>query len=115
VLNGGYSKTGEEKKRRALRACQTEGSLQKGVTNMLEKVKVSVEFFDRLGRVKEEVEAAELNRDIIRKLRNSEWFYSGYLTIYSRNNVTRLYFNDTMPELIGALNNLLEEMEVAHA
>jgi hypothetical protein len=29
--------------------------------------------------------------------------------------VSRLYFNDLMPELIPTLNNLLEEMEVAHA
>ncbi len=80
------------------------------------KAKVSVEFFNRLGRVKEELEAVDLSREVIRKLRDSEYAYSGYLTMYlSNGSTTRLYFNDTMPELIGALNNILEEMEVAHA
>ena len=37
------------------------------------KVKVSVEFFDRLGRVKEELEAVDLSREVIRQLRDSEW------------------------------------------
>lgn len=80
------------------------------------RVKVSVEFFDRLGRVVEEIEAVELSRDIIRKLRDCEWYYAGYLTMLRNDGkVSRMYFDDTMPELITALNNLLEEMEVAHA
>jgi Zn-dependent M32 family carboxypeptidase len=82
------------------------------------RAKVSVEFFNRLGRVKEELEAVDLSREVIRKLRDSEYAYSGYLTLYlSDGSVTRLYFNDLMPEIIPALNNILEEteMEVAHA
>lgn len=78
------------------------------------RVKVSVEFFDRLGRVQEELEAADLSREVIRQLRDSEWYYAGYLTVLRKDgSVTRLYFDDTMP--ITTLNNLLEEMEVAHA
>lgn len=80
------------------------------------RVKVSVEFFDRLGRVQEELEAADLSREVIRQLRDSEWYYAGYLTVLRKDgSVTRLYFNDAVPELIATLNNLLEEMEVAHA
>ena len=84
---------------------------------MLKTVKVSVEFYDRLGRVKDEVEAVDLSRDIIRQLRDTGWRYSGYLTMYRKDgSVTRLYFDDNMPELITTLNNLLEKMEeVAHA
>ena len=81
---------------------------------MLKTVKVSAEFFDRLGRVKDEVEAVELSRNIIRQLRDTEWYYSGYLTMYRKDgSVTQLYFDDNMPELIGTLNNILEEMEVS--
>ena len=88
-----------------------EGNLQKGEVM---KVKVSAEFFDRLGRVKEELEAVDLSREVIRQLRDSEWYYAGYLTMYRKDgSVTSLYFDDNMPELIGALNNLLEEMEVS--
>lgn len=80
------------------------------------RAKVSVEFFDRLGRVKGELEAVDLSREVIRQLRDSEYAYSGYLTMYLKDgSVTRLYFNDLMPEIIPALNNILEEMEVAHA
>lgn len=79
-------------------------------------VKVSAEFFDKNGRVRDEIEAVELSRDIIRMFRDSEWYYAGYLTIYRKDDsVTQLYFDDNMPELIITLNNLLEEMEVAHA
>jgi Zn-dependent M32 family carboxypeptidase len=74
------------------------------------KVKVSAEFFDKLGRVKEELEAVDLSRKVIRKLRDTGNAYSGYLTMYlSDGSVTRLYFSDLMPELIPVLNNLLEE------
>lgn len=80
------------------------------------RVKVSVEFFDRLGRVAEEIEGENLSVDLIRKLRDTEFYYSGYLTLYSNDGkVSRTYFDDTMPELIPTLNNLLEKMEVAHA
>lgn len=83
---------------------------------MLKAVKVSAEFFDRRGRIREEVEGEHLSVDLIRKLRDTEFYYSGYLTMYRKDgNVTRLYFDDNMPELIGTLNNLLEETEVAHA
>lgn len=83
---------------------------------MLKTVKVSAELYNRFGRVVEEIEAVELNRDIIRKLRDCEWYYAGYLTVLRKDgSVTRLYFNDALPELITTLNNLLEEMEVAHA
>lgn len=79
------------------------------------RVKVSVEFFDRLGRVQEELEA-DLSREVIRQLRDSEWYYAGYLTMLRNDGkVSRMYFDDTVPELITTLNNLLEEMEVAHA
>lgn len=79
------------------------------------RVKVSVEFFDRLGRVQEELEAVDLSREVIRQLRDCQWYYAGYLTILRKDgSVARLYFDDTM-ELIPTLNNLLEEMEVAHA
>ena len=78
------------------------------------KVKVSAEFFDRLGRIKEELEAVDLSREVIRQLRDSEWYYAGYLTMYRKDgSVASLYFDDNMPELIGTLNNLLEEMEVS--
>ena len=80
------------------------------------RVKVSVEFFDRLGRVKEELEATDLSREVIRQLRDCQWYYAGYVTMLRKDgSVARLYFDDTMPELITTLNNLLEEMEVAHA
>jgi hypothetical protein len=94
-----------------------EGNLQKGRSNMLKAVKVSAEFYDRLGRIRDEVEAVELSREVIHKLRDTEWYYAVYLTMYRKDgSVTRLYFDDNMPELIPTLNNLLEEMEeVAHA
>ena len=81
------------------------------------KVKVSAEFFDHRGRIKDEVEAVELSREVIRQLRDTEWYYVGYLTIVrSDGSVTRLYFDDSMSQLIATLNDLLEEMEeVAHA
>jgi len=80
------------------------------------RAKVSVEFFNRLNKVMEELEAVDLDREVIRKLRDTGYAYSGYLTMYlSDGSVTRLYFNDLMPEIIPALNNILEEMEVAHA
>ena len=81
------------------------------------KVKVSAEFFDHRGRIKEELEAVDLSREVIRQLRDTQWYYVGYLTISRRDgSTTRLYFDDNMPELITTLNNLLEEMEeVAHA
>ena len=80
------------------------------------RVKVSVEFFDRFGKVKEELEAVDLSREVIRQLRDSEWYYAGYLTMLRNDGkVSRMYFDDTVPELITTLNNLLEEMEVAHA
>ena len=83
---------------------------------MLKAVKVSAEFYDRLGRLRDEVEAVDLSREVIRKLRDTEWYYVGYLTISHRDgSVTHLYFNDAMSELIPTLNNLLEEMEVTHA
>lgn len=79
------------------------------------RVKVSVEFFDRFGKVKEELEAVDLSREVIRQLRDSEWYYAGYLTMLHKDGkVSRMYFDDTT-ELIPTLNNLLEEMEVAHA
>ena len=82
---------------------------------MLKAVKVSAELYNRFGRVVEEIEAEELSRDIIRKLRDCEWHYAGYVTMLRKDgSVARLYFDDTM-ELIPTLNNLLEEMEVAHA
>ena len=79
------------------------------------KVKVSAEFFDRLGRVKDEVEAVELSREVIRQLRDTEWYYVGYITIVRSDGSATLYFDDNMPELVTTLNNLLEEMEVTHA
>lgn len=80
---------------------------------MLKAVKASMEFFDRFGRVVEEIEGENLSVDLIRKLRDTEFYYSGYLTLYSNDGkVSRMYFDDTMPELITTLNNLLE---VAHA
>ena len=82
---------------------------------MLKAVKASMEFFDRFGRVVEEIEGENLSVDLIRKLRDTEFYYSGYLTLYSNDGNSRMYFDDTMPELITMLNNLLEEMEVAHA
>ncbi|WP_122653423.1 hypothetical protein [Escherichia coli] len=82
---------------------------------MLKAVKASIEFFDRFGRVVEEIEGENLSVDLIRKLRDTEFYYSGYLTLYSNDGNSRMYFDDTMPELIHTLNNLLEEMEVAHA
>lgn len=82
---------------------------------MLKSVKVSVEFFDRLGRIKEELEAVDLSREVIRQLRDSGWYYAGYLTMYRKDgSVTRLYFDDQL-NIIPTLNNLLEEMEVAYA
>ena len=83
---------------------------------MLKAVKVSAEFYDRLGRIRDEVEAVDLSREVIRKLRDTEWHYTGYLTMYhSCGSVMHLYFNDGMNELIETLNNILEEMEVANA
>lgn len=77
------------------------------------KVKVSVEFFDRLGRVKEELEAVDLNREVIRQLRDSEWYYAGFLTVlHNDGKVSRMYFDDGM-NIIPTLNNLLEEVEHA--
>ena len=76
---------------------------------MLKAVKASMEFFDRFGRVVEEIEGENLSVDLIRKLRDTEFYYSGYLTLYSNDGkVSRMYFDDTMPELIPTLNNLLE-------
>ena len=40
---------------------------------MLKAVKVSAELHNRFGRGVEEIEAVELSRDIIRKLRECEW------------------------------------------
>ncbi len=86
---------------------------------MLEKVKVSAELFDFKGRVQEEIEAEELTRDLISKLRNTGYHYSGFITMYLKDGVTRLYFNDQMEGLITVLNNLLESLEtnkeVVHA
>lgn len=77
------------------------------------KVKVSAELYNRFGRVVEEIEGENLNVDIIRKLRDTEFHYSGYLTLYRKDDSVAIYFDDTTPELVTMLNNLLEE--VAHA
>ena len=77
------------------------------------KVKVSAELYNRFGRVVEEIEGENLNVDIIRKLRDTEFHYSGYLTLYRKDDSVTIYFDDTTPELVTMLNNLLEE--VAHA
>ena len=77
------------------------------------KVKVSAEFFDKFGRLKEELEAVDLSREVIRLFRNSEWHYSGYLTLYDNGKVSRMYFDDGMAAIIPTLNNLLEEVEHA--
>lgn len=80
---------------------------------MLKTVKVSAELYNRFGRVVEEIEGENLSVDIIRKLRGTEFYYSGYLTLYSDNGkVSRMYFDDGM-NIIPILNNLLEEVERA--
>lgn len=77
------------------------------------RVKVSVEFFDRLGRVQKELEAVDLSREVIRQLRDSEWYYAGFVTVLRNDGkVGRVYFDDQM-EIIPTLNNLLEEVEHA--
>lgn len=82
---------------------------------MLKAVKVSVEFFNKFGRVIEEVEGENLSVDLIRKLRDTGLYYSGYLTLQHDGNTTsRMYFDDRM-DIVPLLNNLLEEVEVAHA
>lgn len=81
---------------------------------MLKTVKVSAELYNRFGRVVEEIEGENLSVDIIRKLRGTEFYYSGYLTLYSDNGkVSRMYFDDRMNGIIPILNNLLEEVEHA--
>lgn len=86
---------------------------------MLEKVKVSAELYDFKGQVQEEIEAEDLTRDLIRKFRDTGYYYSGFITMYSKEGVTRLYFNDQMENLVHVLNNLLESLEeskgVVHA
>lgn len=78
------------------------------------KAKVSAELYNRFGRVVEEIEGESLSADIIRKLRDTELYYSGYLTLYSNDGkVNRMYFDDRMDNLIPMLNNILEEMEVS--
>lgn len=78
------------------------------------KAKISVEFFDRFGRVKEELEAVDLSREVIRQLRDSEWYYAGFLTVlHNDGKVSRMYFDDRMNSIIPTLNNLLEEVEHA--
>lgn len=77
------------------------------------KVKVSVEFFDRLGRIKKELEAVDLSREVIHQLRESGWYYTGYLSFVDGSKVSQMYFDDRMDNLIPVLNNILEEMEVS--
>lgn len=80
---------------------------------MLKAVKVSAELYNRFGRVFEEIKGEDLSVDLIRKLRDTEFYYSGYLTLYSNDGkVSRMYFDDRM-DIIPALNSLLEEMEVS--
>ena len=82
---------------------------------MLKAVKVSAEFFNRYGRVVKELEAEDLSREVIRQLRDTGYFYTGYLTLYRTDNtVSRLYFDDQM-DIVPVLNNLLEEVEVVNA
>lgn len=80
---------------------------------MLKDVKVTVELFDKFGHVAEEIEGESLSRELIRKLRDTGYYYAGYLTLYRTDNtVSRMYFDDGI-NMIPVLNNLLEE--VAHA
>ncbi len=75
------------------------------------KALISVELYDGRGRVKEEIEGVCLSRELIRKLRDTEFRYSGYITLYLDKNTHRVYFNDQQENLIHALNNLLESVE----
>lgn len=80
---------------------------------MLKAVKVSAELFNRFGRVVEEVEGEDLTVELIKKLRDTGLYYSGYLTLYHTDNKSsRMYFDDSM-DIIPVLNNLLEEVEHA--